>query len=362
MLGVWYTHYSMPLVSRFKPQYIGLVVVGLFLIVGAAVGYLWLRKNVPPAIDTMPEPPVSLWHSALTGLPVGSEAEEHPQVVGIMFDNHADARPQSGLDKASIVYEAPVEGGITRFFGIFSASTTALKVGPVRSARPYFLDWLQEYGDAMYMHSGGSPEALRLIGARDLFDANEFYRGAYYWRDASRFAPHNLYSSSANWQKMIVKYGADRTALPWEGWKFADETTQARTATSPVSVMVAYASTYKVTWQFTAATGRYARLLNAQPYTTQEGVPIIADSVVFLSMNVATIDDEGRREIQTVGSGDATILTGGNLIRGTWRKNGLTDRTRWYDAEGAEITLVSGVTWVQIVPSEIGLTIESKDS
>lgn len=343
-----------------QSKYVYAVVAAILVVAAVIAGYFWYQGNIPPEIDTVPPPAISPWHSALTGLPVASATDEYPQVVGVMFDNHFDARPQSGLDKADIVYEAPVEGGITRFFGIFSASTTVLKIGPVRSARPYFLDWLQEYGDAMYLHSGGSPEALQLIQTRNLFDANEFYRGPYYWRDNSRFAPHNLYSNSDNWQKMVAKYGATRTALPWQGWKFANESAVTSTPGAHASVTVKYASNYIVSWQFTSSTGWYVRLLNTKPYSTEEGVPIVADSVVFASMSVATIDNEGRREIQTVGSGDATILTGGNLLKGTWKKNGLTDRTRWYDSVGNEIILMPGKTWVQIVPAEIGLTIESE--
>jgi hypothetical protein len=86
---------------------------------------------------------------------------------------------------------------------------------------------------------------------------------------------------------------------------------------------------------------------------------IFADSVVFATMNVTTIDEYGRRAIATVGSGEVVVVKKGQLIHGTWKKTSLTDRTRWYDTAGQEISLSPGKIWIEIVPSDAALTIES---
>jgi len=118
----------------------------------------------------------------IDGICVEYEKDVDPKLVAVMVENHVDARPQSGLSKARIVYEAPVEANYSRFMLIYPLGDDIDKIGPVRSARPYYLDWLAEYDNIMYMHVGGSPDALDIISERGLFDLNEFYRGWYYWR------------------------------------------------------------------------------------------------------------------------------------------------------------------------------------
>ncbi len=145
--------------------------------------------------------------SKLNGIGVEKIEDESPKVAGIMLDGHFDALPIKGVNEAAIIYEAPMEGVTTRFLAIYPAGQNIAEVGPVRSARPYFLDWLAEYGDALYMHCGGSPEALDLIQERKIFDANEFYWGGYYWRDHSRTAPYNLFTASRQWNSIFEKYG-----------------------------------------------------------------------------------------------------------------------------------------------------------
>jgi hypothetical protein len=274
-----------------------------------------------------------------------------PQVISVMIDNHPGARPQAGLAKASIVYEVPVEGEFTRYFALYNASTTVDKVGPVRSARPYFLDWLQEYGDAVYMHSGGSPEALQLLKNSAMFDANEFFRGAYFWRGTTHAAPHNLYTSSSIWGKLLSDYGFNRTPISWKGWKFSSSSEKMTTSSSSqtYNVSITYLPGYKVTWEYQATSGTFGRLLNDEVYRDESG-SIMANNVVIQYVKIETTDDEGRKHITTVGEGEALVLIPSKLIRGTWKKGSVTERTRWYDQNGNEIPLNPGVTWVEVMP------------
>jgi len=125
--------------------------------------------------------------------------------VAVMIDNHPDARPQSGIEKAGLVYEAEVEGYYTRLMAVFSDENEVVKIGPVRSARPYFVDWANEL-NAVYAHCGGSPEALVNIEQKGIVDLNEIYSGRFFWRATDRSAPHNIYLSAKNFNKFLTDH------------------------------------------------------------------------------------------------------------------------------------------------------------
>lgn len=291
-----------------------------------------------------------VYFSKLDGGGVLTKEEMSPAVVGIMIDNHSAARPQQiGLDEARVVYEAPVEGGITRFFALFNRDQDVVKVGPVRSARPYFLDWLREYGDALYMHSGGSPDALYKIKTAGIFDANEFYWGGYYKRDYRFEAPHNLFTSGSDWQKIFSENSADRKILDWEGWKFGKDESTA-TSTSLSVLKIKYSSNYIIEWKYSVASGTFARYLNGEQYQTNDDKPVNASTVIVQMVTEKILDDVGRLEIDTVGSGEARVSRDGKLIRGTWKKTSGSARTKFFDENDQEISLTPGQTWVQIVP------------
>lgn len=290
------------------------------------------------------------YFSQLDGTGVTSTGQIMPGVVGIMVDNHPQGQPQFGLAEAGVVYEAPAEGGITRFLAIYSASTTMARVGPVRSARDYYLDWLREYGDALYLHCGGSPLALELIKQNNIFDANEFYWGPYYWRDSAYHeAPHNLFTKSELWQKIFNEFAGERQKFFWTGWKFGP--LSANTSTEQVKeITLNYFADYKVGWKYDSAMGRYERWVNGQRFTTAESNIAYADNVLVQLTEIKVIDEIGRRAITTIGAGEGRVLRGGVMIRGIWKKQNPADRTRFYDANNQEIPLTPGQTWVQILP------------
>lgn len=301
------------------------------------------------------------YFSQLDGNPVVEESDQAPAVVGVMIDNHPDARPQYGLAEAPVVYEALAEGGITRFLAIFPEKQAVEMVGPVRSARPYYLDWLAEYGDALYLHCGGSPAALELIKERQVFDANEFYWGAYYWRGGYRAAPHNIFTSSAKWQAIYNNYGENHQ-MNWEGWKFRKSPLAGG---EPVRVVaIKYGPDYQVSWEYVGLEDRgeyYRRFINQEVdrnYRGAEGpVPIEAQNVVIQYTETEILDEIGRREVTTVGQGEARIFRNGLMWRGVWKKENLSSRTKFYDALGEEIKLAPGKTWMQVVPTGTAMEI-----
>lgn len=297
-----------------------------------------------------PQLPVA-YHSILDGQIVSSSEQVNPKIVTVMIDNHPDARPQSGLLAAKIVYEAPAEGGISRYFAIFDVSQKVNKIGPVRSARPYFVDWSQEYG-GLYMHCGGSPDALDKIKIEKVFNLNEMYNSAYFWRDNSRFAPHNLFTSSELWNKfLLIGKSADQFL---DGWKFAD--LPAVNLESVKNVSIEYSPNYFVGWQYLADSKKYQRLIN-EKNQQEEGLDLWGDNIIIQYVKTQVLDDYGRLGITTNGQGDMRLLRDGLMWRGVWKKS--NGRTRFYDLAGQELVLKPGKTWIQIVPKDINIKIST---
>ncbi len=343
-----------------KTQWIIYIVI-FVLVVGGLFFYLdfftkngWQGVSREGEASTTPE---FTQFSNLDGRGVKNEEEVTPQVVAVMIDNHVNARPQSGLAEARVVYEASVEGTITRYMALFAVEDPVEEVGPVRSARPYYLDWLGEYGDALYLHVGGSPEALSLIKSRGVYDANEFYWGNYYWRSAKRFAPHNVYINSDNWQKIVTEYSSRHPLVKWEGWEFSTEDEASGEPIEEVKIKYDTIWGYSAGWKYIPETNKFVRYVNGQKYLDAKGSEILADNVIIQTVKISTIDDYGRKAIATIGEGEAFVIKNGRRIPGRWKKDSLSSRTRFYDESGKEIKLIPGKTWVQVIAANMSVEV-----
>lgn len=331
--------------QEFRIFFLSIFLVTVLVVVG--VGYWrYVREGVVPVVPVPVVEPVARWWSKLDGSVVATEDMQLPLVLGVMIDNHVDARPQQvGLSKARVVYEALAEGGITRYLALFNAADSVAKVGPVRSARPYYLNWIREYGDSTYWHSGGSPEALKMIASLRLPSTNEFSHGQYYWRDRAYDAPHNLFTSSSLWNALLTR----REATPdttWSGWKFMSST--AASNGIPVKgVVVTYSPDYKVGWVFNGK--HYERQINGKPHN-DGAEQIMADTVIIQEVKMRILDEVGRKELSSIGSGVVRVFSRGQMVRGTWKKISATDRTIFLDEAGVEIPLAPGQIWVQVTP------------
>lgn len=285
------------------------------------------------------------FRSILNGVCVDTVVAQTPAIVAVMIENHPAARPQAGLVEADVVYEAMVEGNYTRFLAIYPYDRLVAKVGPVRSARPYYLDWLAEYDNPLYMHVGGSPDALALIVKRDIWDANEMYLGNSFWRASNRAAPHNTYTNTERWQKLIGK----ETINKFIGWSFTT-TSLACSSNCVQTVKIPYLQPDFVTvWKFNSSTSNYERWQGNTLHQTETGV-IHADTIAIIEAPIKVLDEIGRLEIKTIGSGPAIIIMNGQKINGTWQKSALAERTNFYDQSGREINFKPGKIWVQVVP------------
>lgn len=270
------------------------------------------------------------------------------KLYALMIENHPDARPQSGLNKAKLVWEAPVEGGITRFMAVYDGTEGVSEIGPVRSARPYYLDWVKEL-DAAYGHVGGSPEALTLISTYKILDFNQFFNDKYYWRSSRRLAPHNVYTSS----ELLARLKKDRklSLSQDDSWLFKDDVALSARPTIVNDLAIEYSTDlFEVTWKYDVANNEYVRYMGGEKHKDIDGSEIKAKNIAVQFASVSILDDEGRRRIKTIETGRALVVQDGQVIDGNWKKTSQTSRTRFYDASGQEISFNAGVTWIEVVP------------
>jgi hypothetical protein len=291
----------------------------------------------------------------LTGLSVSPEAAaQHP--IAVMIDDHEDARPQAGFNAAAVVWQAPAEGGIPRYMLIFQ-DTIPGSVGPVRSARQYYVDWASEW-NAVYVHVGGSPGALATLRSKGrgqlVWNADEFrYGGTYLWRSPDHKAPHNVYTDGEHLRGLASAVGAADGPLE-PAWTF-DAALPATVRPAGTSLTVHY-PTETITYRYDSITNTYWRYIdgsNAPQVDDADGKVVAPTNVVILRMRFGALSDghpeKHRLDADDIGEGEAIVSTNGRIIRGTWSKGSVTGATLLFDAAGRPITLTAGRTFVQVI-------------
>ncbi|MDA1038252.1 MAG: DUF3048 domain-containing protein, partial [bacterium] len=272
---------------------------------------------------------------------------------GFMVENHEDAWPQIGLDQAALVIEAPIEGRMPRMIAFFTEEQEIDQVGPIRSARPYYIDWNAEL-DAVYAHVGGSPAALELLQVDDTIDINEFSNEWFFWRKHTRLAPHNVYSSMELLQdameRFVNRFGEQDNN--WESWEFKNHAEDFVTTVSSVSIDFA-GEPYVINWEFDEDEGNYIRhQYQGRLHEMEDGSLIKADNIAIIETDIKVLDKVGRRSVRTTGVGDALVFQDGIMIEATWKKSSKNVRTRFYDREtDEEIVMNAGVTWIEVISS-----------
>ena len=331
--------------------------VGLGLIVAASLiaGVAWYRTPVKvavtPVVVAKKKPaPAPMFYSPLTGVQVADQAATKQAVTAIMIENSPDARPQSGLKDAGVVYEAIAEGGITRFLTLHQEDKPQL-IGPVRSLRMYYVDWLAPY-QASVAHVGGSAAALKEIRNGSYRDIDQFFNAPSYWRAADRRAPHNVYTS---FEKLDALNAAkDYKESVFTGFTRVDgKPASAFTATS---INMNFSSApYNTHYDYDSASNTYLRSIAGAPSEDREKGRISPSSVVALKVNMSRVMEDGYREsIQTTGTGQAYVFQNGTVTECTWRKNDRSSQLEFIDANGKPISLVRGQTWIGAIPNGTG--------
>lgn len=274
--------------------------------------------------------------------------------VAVMIDNMTTARPHSGLAVAGVVYEALVEGGCTRLMAVYEASHRTAEIGPVRSARPYYLDWVKEL-DALYGHCGGSNEALGAIGTRGIKDIDQITGASrFFWRDKSRYAPHNLFTSSKLLDHAVLDSGLKEEKPAYDSWKFKDDKSLEERPSEEKFVKIDFSSrSWLVEYSYDRENNQYLRSMGGGPHKDKiTGEQYTTKNVVVEYVSSRVTDAKGRLHMDTIGEGKALVFRDGEAIEGTWKKGSREERTKFYDGDGKEIELNRGQTWIEIVPPE----------
>lgn len=297
--------------------------------------------------------------------------------LAVMIENHQESRPQSGLSSADVVYEAVAEGGITRFMAVFLCNLSDVQVGPVRSARTYFLDWLSEY-DALYAHVGGAntpgpADALGQIITYKIKDLNQFNIGfPTFWRDYQRLGrsvatEHTMYSSTAKLWEIGAKRGwaaADAAGVRWDKafvpWTFKDGQAGAGNVGKITVNFWESQRDYQVEWNYDQSCNCYRRKNAGADHTDLNNNKVISPmNVVVQYMQESRANDgyEGNAHLlyANKGTGKAVIFQNGQAIEGTWSKANRLTREKFLDKNGKEIPFVRGQIWIETVP--VGSTV-----
>ncbi|GAB4277978.1 MAG: hypothetical protein Kow0029_21000 [Candidatus Rifleibacteriota bacterium] len=275
---------------------------------------------------------------------VVASTAQYLRPLAVMIENHHKARPQSGLHEAEVVYEIPVEGGITRFMALFLHVPSLL--GPVRSCREYFVDRALEV-NAVYVHCGGSPKGYAYLSKTRIDSIDEIKHGKPFFRDHTRKAPHNLYTTG----KKLFDYLSERFQMKVD--KKPSPLNYGPVPTSGTlpgkSVFIRYHGNYKTFYKFN--NGHYERYMNGIRHIDRDTKkPINPETVIIQTSTMRTVDDKGRQEISFVGSGSAVIFHKGTMIPARWSKKSPKSLTNYTDLAGKSIVFEEGKpVWIQVV-------------
>lgn len=320
------------------------------------------------AISLMPAPPENL---ATQELPLTGELvtqEEYDNVMkylpmAVMVENLSSIRPVSGLSRADLIFEAIVEGGITRYMAVFHSKDVD-EILPVRSSRAYYLDWMKPL-DATYMHIGGAVSSNPLANAlpRIAREGIKTYGNIYgaWWRRPDLVAPHNAFTST---QRMKDAQNAQGWARKPEIalWQYKDDVAREELSEVEKTISIVWGgrgeNSYSVRWVYNPIDNNYiyevGGVRQTDPVTNDD---LTAKNVVVQFEKVSPANDGTPRVVyETTGTGRALIFRDGTVVEGIWKKPDSTTRDRYFDADSQEVKFNRGRTWIVAVSNETQVT------
>jgi hypothetical protein len=296
----------------------------------------------------------------LSGLEV-SDKVLNSRPFAIMINNAPEARPQSGLNKADIVMEVVDEGGITRMIGIFSSNSVDV-IGPIRSARQYYAELARMF-DPIYVFWGTYPEGYKLIQNMDMdvltplgdgtgassITAN-ISDGKDAWRDSSRVAPHNAYSSTEK-----LKAAAENNGYSLQGGQSPlnfklDAADDKKGSTGSIKIDFSTA-TFASDFKYDKSSNKYLKSIGGNPNIDRESKEQLSfNNVVALVTDIANSGDSaGHMVVRTTGSGKAFFFFDGNVVEGAWERQSVTDAMQFKDSSGNNVLFNRGSTFIGLV-------------
>lgn len=311
-------------------------------------------------------------------------AWEKRRPLAVMIENSPDARPQSGLYHADIVFEAIAEGGVTRFMPIYYCGAQAqdILLAPIRSARTYYIDWASGFNRPMYVHVGGAntpgpADALGQIGDYGWQlqnDINGLFTVAYpyFVRNENRLGKtvdteHTVETSTEylweiatkrKWTNMSPERKVGRTvvaAADWKDgykpWTFEKEKGKTGTINSISYEFWSGYDQYAVQWTYDPTSDMYKRNMAGEAHIDHNNQKQIMASnvIVLLTTEKGPIDEKKHMLYTTTGTGDALLFMHGDLVKGRWTKKDRESELRFTDTKGTDIPLARGLTWISVM-------------
>jgi hypothetical protein len=339
-------------------------VVAVVVLAGAGITLAVTSGTKPKKADARPPRPTAATMIPVTTTgalcPLTGEPAPNGQVpprpaLAFKVDNYPTARPQSGLEDADVVFEEPVEGGITRLVAIFQCQEANL-VGPIRSARAIDVPILAQLNKPLFVHAGGINPVIALVNDANLYNDDVFTHASIVQHPSGRYAPYDTYASTA--AAWALQPGD--TAPPAPLYTYS---TTVPTGTPVGSVHIPFSGTNNNTWTWSPINGAYLLSIGGVPANvadggTRIGVQNLVVQTVHTTLGPWLENSEGGLEVQAqlTGSGPLAVFRNGVEITGTWQRASLTDTTSLVAADGSPIALAPGKTWVELVPSQIPVT------
>ena len=283
------------------------------------------------------------------------------RTIAVVIDNVGNAVPQASLNEAMIVYEAIVEGKLTRFLAIYKDPKVET-IGPSRSARPYFIDYAME-NDSIFVHYGGSPKALDEVEKLGINNVNGIQSpGKVFWRTNKKTAPHNAMVDVAEVWKYAETKGYRTTTSERNVLNYVTDEVNIENGDVATVVTIPYTSDNTVKFKYNSETKLYERYVNdklQKDFLTSEA--LTTKNIIITFANNYTTDEEngyGRQAIENIGTLDGYYITNGMARKIKCKKTSRAGRTSYQDSEGNEIEVNDGNTYIQIVPPSMKIGME----
>lgn len=321
------------------------LLVGFLFLFGAGIIFALSGWNfdviTTPAKSTAPE----RFYSQLTGKEI-SEADSKRPVTAVMIENSPEARPQSGLAEAGVVFESVAEGGITRFLALYQEDKPQT-IGPVRSVRPHYASLVAPF-DAGLAHVGGSDIPLRKLRSGKIRDLDQFFNPEAYRRATDRYAPHNVYTSTSELDALNKKKNyKDSDFLEWAHLKkaIAAKKPNAKKITVPVSTGL-----FAVDYTWNKAKNEYVRSQGGAAHTDREKGAITPEAVIVMQVPHDVIRDSNGYSYPNVNTkGKAWLFQNGTVQQIKWSKKDDKSMIQFTDSKDEAVKLRPGRLWVTLI-------------
>lgn len=279
--------------------------------------------------------------------------------VAVSINNNHAAWPHSGLQDAYLAYELIAEGGITRILAFYKDKDTS-KIGSVRSARHYFLDYILE-NDAIFVHYGQSPQAksdLKELGINNLNGLSDY---SVFYRDnpLNKAYEHTAFTTMKKINKGIKDKGYSSVTESSLLLKYSPLKVNYGDGISAKNIMIEYSDYQNTSYEYDEENYNYKMFMDGKAHVDAEsGEQYIVKNIITYQVENTTLDTKGRQNLKNIGSGEGYYISNGEAIKIKWSKESRNSKTIYTYGDNKELVVNDGNTWIHIQPLNKKLVIE----